>query len=476
VSRPRGRQVARAFYCHVERRKRDRRLKYVEPPTGATGLRRYPVQESCVADKPESEAGEGTMRIRLSAALEAAASARHDLATALAHERSLLRTMIDLIPAFIYAKDTDSRFIACNAHVAANMGTRPENAIGKTDFDFFTPELAKKFMADEQALIKSGTAIIGLEEPGFDKVTGTQRTVVTSKVPLRNDGGEVIGLIGIGFDITERKLAEQRLAAGERLESIGRLAAGVAHEINTPVQFLNDSVSFIRDAMLDLLAHNAKLQAALPAVEKDENIEDLRQDLPPALDRVVDGLERIAEIVRSMKEFSHLDQREMRPVDLNRAINSTLVVARSEYKYVADLKTELGELPHIVCHGGQINQVVLNLVVNAAHAIADKVKGTPEKGLITVKTYVELAHAVIAIADSGGGIPEAIRARIFEPFFTTKEVGKGTGQGLSIAHGVIKAHGGSLEFQTELGKGTTFYVRLPLPAQVESQETVPAVA
>jgi PAS domain S-box-containing protein len=417
------------------------------------------------------------MQIRLSAisaALEAAASARHDLATALANERTLLRTMIDLMPAFIYAKDTGSRFIACNAHLAQNMGTVPEEAIGKTDFDFFPRELAEKFMADEQALIQSGTAIMGLEEPGFDKATGTERTVVTSKVPLRNDSGEVIGLIGIGFDVTERKFAEQRLAASERLESIGRLAAGVAHEINTPIQYLNDSISFIRDAMLDLLAHNAKLQAALPAVAPDENIEDLRQDLPPALDRVVDGLGRIAEIVRSMKEFSH-DQREMCPVDLNRAINSTLVIARSEYKYVADVKTDLDELPPITCHGGQINQVVLNLVVNAAHAISDLVKGTPDKGLITVRTYVEAGHAVIAIADTGGGIPEAIRARIFEPFFTTKEVGRGTGQGLSISHNVVKAHGGSLEFQTELGKGTTFYVRLPIePAEAASAESVAA--
>ena len=419
-----------------------------------------------MADKSDKQAGDGTMQIRLSAvsaALEAAASARHDLATALAYERTLLRTMIDLIPAFIYAKDTESRFIACNAHLAQSIGTIPEDAIGKTDLDFFPRELAEKFMADEQALIQSGTAIMALEEPGFDKATGTDRTVVTSKVPLRNDTGEVIGLIGIGFDVTERKLAEQRLAAGERLESIGRLAAGVAHEINTPVQYLNDSVSFIRDAMLDLLAHNAKLQAALPAVALDENIEDLRKDLPPALDRVVDGLGRIAEIVRSMKEFSH-DQREMGPVDLNRAINSTLVIARSEYKYVADVKTDLGDLPPIICHGGQINQVVLNLVVNAAHAIADLVKDTPDKGLITVRTYVEADHAVIAIADTGGGIPEAIRARIFEPFFTTKEVGRGTGQGLSIAHSVIKSHGGSLEFQTELGTGTTFYVRLPIAA------------
>jgi PAS domain S-box-containing protein len=427
-----------------------------------------------VADKPKDMTG-GTALIRISAALEAEASCRQDLATALANERTLLRTMIDLIPAFIYAKDVGSRFIAMNTALARNMGTTSEAAIGKTDFDFFSPELAKKFYADEQALIESGRAIIDLEEPGFDKVTGMPRTVVTSKVPLRDENGMMIGIIGVGFDITERKLAEQRMAQGEHLESIGRLAAGVAHEINTPIQFLNDTIYFIREAMQDLLAHNAKLAALLPAESKeaahDEDIEDLKQDLPPALDRVVDGLGRIAEIVRSMKEFSHVDQREMSRVDLNRAINSTLVIARSEYKYVADVKTDFQELPQVTCHGGQINQVVLNLVVNAAHAIADKVKGTPEKGLITVRTHAENGFAVVSVTDTGGGIPEAIRKRIFEPFFTTKEVGKGTGQGLSIAHNVIKAHGGSLDFVTEMGKGTTFIVRLPLVDE-ESESAV----
>jgi PAS domain S-box-containing protein len=410
-------------------------------------------------------ADDGTALIRISAALEAADSQRQDLATALAHERTLLRTMIDLIPAFIYAKDVGSRFIAMNTALARNMGTDASEAIGKTDFDFHSPELAKKFYADEQALIKSGTAIIDLEEPGFDVVTGMPRTVCTSKVPLRDENGEVIGIIGVGFDITERKVAEQNLAASEHLESIGRLAAGVAHEINTPIQYLNDSVYFIRDAMQDLLAHNAKLAAALPhPPETDEDIEDLKRELPPALDRVVDGLARIAEIVRSMKEFSHVDQREMSRIDLNRAINSTLVIARSEYKYVADLHTDFQELPHVTCHGGQVNQVVLNLVVNAAHAIADRNKatGATGKGLITVTTRIEDGFAVISIGDTGGGIPEAIRKRIFEPFFTTKEVGRGTGQGLSIAHNVIKAHGGKLDFVTEIGKGTTFSVRLPL--------------
>src|SRR6187551_2400087 len=342
----------------------------------------------------------GTALIRISAALEAEASCRQDLATALANERTLLRTMIDLIPAFIYAKDTGSRFIAMNAALARNMGTDAAQAIGKTDFDFHAPDLAQKFYADEQALLKSGSAIIDLEEPGFDQVTGMPRTVVTSKVPLRDENGMVIGIIGVGFDITERKLAEQRLAQGEHLESIGRLAAGVAHEINTPIQYLNDSVYFIREAMQELLAHNARLTSMLPVQpEVDADIEDLKKDLPPALDRVVDGLGRIAEIVRSMKEFSHVDQREMSRVDLNRAINSTLIIARSEYKYVADLETEFGALPLVTCHGGQINQVILNLVVNASHAIGDSVKGTNNKGVIKVRTYVDDTHAVISIAD-----------------------------------------------------------------------------
>jgi PAS domain S-box-containing protein len=424
-----------------------------------------------VAIKPKGEPDDASAVLRLGAALESAESSRQDLATALAHERTLLRTMIDLIPAFIYAKDVGSRFIAMNAALARNMGTDPDAAIGKTDFDFFTPDLAKKFYSDEQALLKSGQAIRDLEEPGFDQVTGKPRTVVTSKVPLRDVNGEVIGIIGVGFDITDRKFAEQRLAAGEKLESIGRLAAGVAHEINTPIQFLNDSIFFIREAMQDLLAENARLTALLPTPpEVDENIEDIKAELPPALDRVADGLTRIAEIVRSMKEFSHADQAEMSRVDLNRAIKSTLVIASTEYKYVADVVTDFApDLPLVTCHGGQINQVVLNLVVNAAHAIGDVVKGTPNRGKITVKTCVEGDFVVISVSDTGGGIPEGIRQRIFDPFFTTKEVGRGTGQGLSIAHNAIKAHGGQFEFDTEVGKGTTFRVRLPMePAEREA--------
>jgi two-component system, NtrC family, sensor kinase len=395
---------------------------------------------------------------------ESASAERRNLSDALAHERNVLRTMIDLIPAFIYAKDAHSRFTACNKLVANRMGVEPEELIGKTDFDFFPREMAEKFFNDEQALIKSGKPLIDAEEIAFDKTRGMDRVILTSKVPLHDAEGNLTGIVGTGLDITERKAAEERMASSDRLESIGRLAAGVAHEINTPIQYLSDSVSFIREGVKELLEYIDALRASMPAPpEADENVEDLRKEMPPALTLVADGLTRIAEIVRSMKDFAHADQNEMCEVDLNRSIASTLVVARSEYKPVAEVETNFGQIPPIKCHAGQINQVVLNIVVNAAHAIADKIQRTGAIGKITVSTRIEGDHVVIAIGDTGNGIPEHIRTNIFDPFFTTKEVGRGTGQGLSIARAVVvKGHGGELDFTTQMGKGTTFFVRLPL--------------
>jgi PAS domain S-box-containing protein len=389
---------------------------------------------------------------------------RRNLADALAHERNVLRTMIDLIPAFIYAKDAHSRFTACNKLVANRMGVDPDELIGKTDFDFFPREMAEKFFADEQALIQSGEALYDIEEQAFDKTRGMNRVILTSKVPLRDAAGNLTGIVGTGYDITDRKAAEERMASSERHESIGRLAAGVAHEINTPIQYLSDSVKFITEGVGELLAHVDALHAAqAPAAEANDDIEYLREELPPALKRVSEGLARIAEIVRSLKDFSHADQNHMSAVDLNRAINSTLVVTRSEYAAVADVETDLAPLPDVVCHGGQINQVLLNLVVNAADAIADVVGRTGCRGVISVRSRLDGDHVVIEIQDTGGGIPESIRGAIFDPFFTTKEVGKGTGQGLAIARNVIvKGHQGALDFVTESGVGTTFVIRLPV--------------
>jgi PAS domain S-box-containing protein len=395
--------------------------------------------------------------------VEGSNAERRDLAEALAHERNVLRTMIDLLPAFIYAKDAQSRFTACNELVARRMGASPEELIGKTDFDFFPRPMAEKFFNDEQALIASGKPLLNLEEIAYDKTRGMDRVILTSKVPLRDANGNLTGIVGTGYDITDRKAAEERMVTMDRHESIGRLAAGVAHEINTPIQYLNDSVSFVREGVQELLEYIDALRAQMPAPPAvDENVEELRQDMPPALIRMAEGLSRIAEIVRSMKDFAHADQEAISEVDLNHAIRSTLVVARSEYKLVADVETDFGDLPGVTCHGGQINQVLLNLIVNAAQAIADVVRGTNERGKITVRTRADEGGVRIEIQDTGGGIPEDIRGRIFDSFFTTKEVGRGTGQGLAIARNVVvKGHGGTLDFTTELGKGSTFIVRLP---------------
>jgi signal transduction histidine kinase len=295
-------------------------------------------------------------------------------------------------------------------------------------------------------------------------------------------GGRVAAAVVISQDVTDAKLAEAELADAQRLASVGTLAAGVAHEINTPVQFVSDSVHFIREAVTDVLSLVDRLETiqrlvlnetpfseivaaaragseALEAVD----IEYLRDNMPKALTRVLDGLTRVATIVGSMKEFAHPAQREMAPVDLNRAIQSTLVVATSEYKYVADLETDFADLPPVVCHVNDINQAVLNIVVNAAHAIADAAKGGGRRGLITVKTEHSGRHVVISIGDNGGGIPERIQSRIYDPFFTSKEVGRGTGQGLAIARAIVEdKHGGELAFKTSPGVGTTFSIRLPI--------------
>jgi signal transduction histidine kinase len=176
-----------------------------------------------------------------------------------------------------------------------------------------------------------------------------------------------------------------------------------------------------------------------------------------------DGISRITTIARAMKEFAHPDQKEMTPANLNQALQTTLNIANNEYKYVADIATEFGDLPAVTCHLGALNQVFLNLIVNAAHAIGDAVGQSGNRGTISIKTLKEGDIVRIDIADTGSGVPEAIRHRIFDPFFTTKGVGKGSGQGLAIARSiVVTKHHGSLTFESEVGKGTTFTIRLPV--------------
>jgi PAS domain S-box-containing protein len=286
-------------------------------------------------------------------------------------------------------------------------------------------------------------------------------------------------LRGLMIDVTEARRLVREMAQGTKLESVGRIAAGVAHEINTSVQFISDSVRFVRHALKDvpralgdyralaagvLSGRDATQQARL-AGETDEaaDVDYFLKNAPDALDRALEGINRVGSIVRSMTEFAHPDSRTKADVDINRALMTTLNMARNEYKSVADIETNLGDIPPVHCHAGDVNQVVLNLLLNAAHAIGDVVEGTGRKGRITVGTRAIGDYVEISIADDGPGIPESVRSRIFEPFVTTKEVGRGTGQGLALSRGiVVEKLRGSLHFETETGKGTTFFIRLPV--------------
>jgi PAS domain S-box-containing protein len=523
------------------------------------------------------------------------------------NERKMLHALIDNIPDFMYVKDLECRFVVANAHLAQIVGVeRPDELLGKTDFDLFPLEVANPYYEDEQNVIRSGQPLFNREEKGVDRA-GNETSILTTKVPVRDSNGQVIGIAGVGRDIsarkkmevalreaernyrgifdnavigifqstpegrfisvnsamsstfgydspeemivsitdisrqfyadpkrrqeflfqlrtqgdlhnfdaealrkdgskiwiamsvrairqrgvvvrfegmcedvTERNLLRGQLLQAQKLESVGQLAAGIAHEINTPTQYISDNVRFMKDAFQDLknllgyyegLLSSAKRGSLTP--EAIQEIDDavkhadagyLLEEIPKAVEQTLEGVGRVSAIVGAMKEFSHPGTKEKIPVDLNHAIESTITVARNEWKYVADLETDfdLG-MPPVICLPGEFNQAILNLIVNAAHAIEDAVRnGGPPKGKIRVQTRCLPEWVEIRIEDTGTGIPEEVRGRIFDPFFTTKELGKGTGQGLAIARSVIvDKHGGTIRFETETGKGTAFIIRLP---------------
>jgi two-component system, NtrC family, sensor kinase len=331
----------------------------------------------------------------------------------------------------------------------------------------------------------------------FKKKDGTSITVLTS---LRSVPSEQHGTLfeGVFTDVTELRNAlektrqlEAQLLMAQKLEAIGQLASGIAHEINTPIQFVGDNTHFLRDSFSELTGilteHRETIQAkidgnapqeilpALDAINGKAHLERLLAEIPQALTETFDGIERVAETVRAMKEFAHPDDGEMAAVDINQTIQTTLVVARNEYKHIADIVTDFGDLPEVYCRKGEINKVVLNLVVNAAHAMDGAGNGrggkSTKRGTITLTTRESGEDVIITVADTGCGIPPAVLTRIFDPFFTTKPLGKGTGQGLAIAKSIIRDHGGRLEVASTVGKGTTFTITLPNRSRVRIDHT-----
>ena len=397
--------------------------------------------------------------------------------------------LLAAISSILIGVDAQGRIVRWNATAASIFGLAAAEVLGQPFAACGIQWEDAVIQACIAACQQTGqpTPVMDMRYQGQDGKEGVLGVTIS---PMCGDGKAATGFLLIGIDITQRKVMETHLAQAQKLESIGQLAAGIAHEINTPTQYIGDNTRFLQDVFRDLdglLERYAALrqatqagvvtEALLQEVEAAETTIDvayLRQEIPQAIQQSLEGVERVATIVRAMKDFSYPGGEEKTAIDLNKAIESTITVARNEWKYVADMVTDLDPtLPMVPCFPGPLNQVVLNIIVNAAHAIADVVGSrVQDKGTITITTQQDGDWAQIRIADTGSGIPESIRRRIFDPFFTTKDVGKGTGQGLAIAHDVVVSkHEGTLAFETAEGCGTTFIIRLPLQDVAPLQDT-----
>ncbi|MBN1593502.1 MAG: response regulator [Candidatus Coatesbacteria bacterium] len=390
--------------------------------------------------------------------------------------RALIETTADLV----WETDKSGIFNYVSPQVRRVLGYEPAEIIGKSPLDLLSPEEAARIGDAIRSVIASCSHFSCLEGACLHN-DGHLIVLETSGCPFFDDDGLFCGYRGISRDVTERKTLQRQLGQAQRLESIGQLAAGIAHEINTPVQYVGDNISFIKEACEDVVGLLGDFERLLEANVKGEVTPDmisdmsaaleradigyLKQEIPAAAAQALDGVSRISDIVRAMRQFAHPGTKEKVPTDINEMIQNTIIVSRNEWKYIAEMRARLDpDLPAIEVLQGELSQVILNMVVNAAHAIAEVIPdGSDEKGTISIETRHGGGSLEIVIGDTGTGIPEGIRDRIFDPFFTTKGIGKGTGQGLAIAHSVIvERHGGRIEIESKLGEGTKFTIYLPL--------------
>ncbi|MCC6708900.1 MAG: PAS domain-containing protein [Gammaproteobacteria bacterium] len=362
-----------------------------------------------------------------------------------------------LSPAFSRIWGVDERELYANAHAWLNY-------IHPADRGSYIKVFSKHAEAGEPFV----------NEYRIQRPDGGVRVIRDQGYPIHDAQGRVHRFGGIMHDVTEERRIQEEMRLSQRLEAVGQLAAGIAHEINTPAQFIGDNLRFVRDGIATMLELQAQLEAMARGDEPSDRMrvaelldaadfEFLRADLPVAIEQSLDGIQRVATIVRAMKEFSHPGSDRPEPTDLNETVRSAITVTRNEWKYVANLHEDLEpDLPAVLCHRQAISQVMVNLIVNAAHAI--ELAGQKEPfPFIVVSTSASDGWARITVRDEGTGISAEIRERIFDQFFTTKEVGKGTGQGLALAwRMVVDGHGGRIECESEVGVGTTFVIHLPI--------------
>ncbi len=398
-----------------------------------------------------------------------------------------LSQILNTISTGVRLIDRDCIVQRVNRSFCTMTGMKEEELVGSKCYTCFLDERCRQSDLCTLHQIDMAGRAIHTEVVKTTK-SGKKLHCMLTATPYRDKEGSVMGIVEDFQDISERVQAEQdreqmqtQLLQRSKLESVGQLAAGIAHEINTPIQYIGTNIDFFSESFedishlfttLDNLAAQGENETDPKQVSKtihealeQADWEFLREEIPTALAQTRDGVNRVSAIVRAMKEFSHPGSREKVPADLNEIIKNTLMVSSNEWKYAAEIETHFGDLPMVPCLSDEMGQVFLNIIVNAAHAIGNlqEQTGTEEKGRITIATSTEDDFAEIRITDSGGGMAEEVRKRVFDPFFTTKEVGKGTGQGLSIAHNVIiTKHQGTITVDSEVDKGTTFIIRLPL--------------
>ena len=364
-------------------------------------------------------------------------------------EKVQLSELLDESSNEIYFFDSEShRFVRVNRGALDNLGYTAEEIRTMTPLDLKSDFDVASFN-DLLRPLRNGERNELLFETRHRRKDGSEYPIqVHLQLSRRTEPPMFVAII---TDIAQRKDLESQLMQAQKMQSIGQLAAGIAHEINTPAQFVGDNTRFVQDAFKDLIELSNSFRKLYSAARNNEispelldevassmeaaDVEFLTDEVPTAIDQSLDGISRISNIVRAMKEFSHPGGKEFEAMDLNSAVRNTITVASNEWKYVADIETELADsLPPVMCFQQEVNQVILNLIVNAAHAIeAGRDENSDEKGVIRITTRAAETDVEVAISDTGCGIPDDIRERIFEPFFTTKEVGKGSGQGLAMA-------------------------------------------
>jgi PAS domain S-box-containing protein len=405
---------------------------------------------------------------------------------------SFIQTLMDSLPVPVFYKNTRGVYLGCNERFGRQvLGMDREAIIGKTVFDLASPELARDYERMDRELFEN-PPIQTYEASVRFAEDGTEHRIRFYKAVYEDRQKCIAGLIGVMLDITDLRETEKELKAkqnqliqADKMASIGQLAAGVAHEINNPIGFITSNLHTLKEytgTLTRLIDRYVEFEQAvrdgdeerirglrdsLGEIREEEDLEFIREDLSALLDESVEGTSRVKEIVQNLKTFARVDDVQVKEADVNELIESTLKIVWNELKYKCVVVKNYGKLPRLRCYPQKLNQVFMNLLVNAAQAI-------PEKGEIRIETAVRNEEAVVWIQDNGSGIPADRLSRIFEPFFTTKPVGKGTGLGLSISYGIIRNHGGKLDVESEPGRGTCFVIRLPLSGMPEDRDAGPA--